>query len=182
MNRGNALILQGWYQKPTDNWYPWLKKELHERGFKVFLPDLPTMHTDLPDMSQQLTYIDGLHSIADDTIVIGHSLGSLLAMRLAERFVYKKMFLIAGWDFNDLTEEHTLFWKHAINHKKIKKNISEIYCISSDNDPYMTVFTVQEMSKRLGGTCILVSDAGHFTGKDGITQIPAILPYISKEK
>lgn len=59
-----ALILQGWYQKPNSNWYPWLKKELEKRGYKVFLPDLPTMHTDLPDMKKQ--HVKYIYCISSD--------------------------------------------------------------------------------------------------------------------
>lgn len=173
-----ALILQGWYQKPQSNWYPWLKTELENRDYRVHLPDLPTMHTDLPDMKKQLQFIDTLIAMDENTIIVGHSIGCFLAMRLAEKYSYNKMFLIAGWDFNDLSVEHRLFWPNSINHEAIKQHVKEIYCISSDNDPYMTAFTVEEMSKRLGGKFILVPGAGHFTEKDGVTTIPAILPYL----
>lgn len=173
-----ALILQGWYQKPESNWYPWLKTELEKRGFTTFLPDLPTIHTDLPDMNKQIEHIEQLLTFDNETIVFGHSLGCLLAMRLAEKYLYKKMFLIAGWDFNDLSVEHRLFWKKPINHEAIKEHVREIYCVSSDNDPYMTAFTVEEMSKRLGGKFILVKGAGHFTDQFGIKKIVQILELI----
>ena len=88
------------------------------------------------------------------------------------------MFLVAGWDFNDLSAEHRLFWESPINHSKIKQHVKTIYCISSDNDPYTTAFTAEEMSKRLDGTFILVPGAGHFTEKDGVTTIPSVLPYL----
>ncbi len=173
-----ALVLQGWYQKPNSNWYPWLKKELEKKKYTVHTPDLPTMHTDIPDMQKQLAYIRKHVSVDANTIIFGHSLGCLLAMRIAQQTSYRKMFLIAGWDFNDLSYEHRLFWQTRINHTAIKKNVKEIYCISSDNDPYITAFTAEEMSKRLGGKFILVTGAGHFTEKDGVTTIPKIIPYL----
>lgn len=173
-----ALILQGWYQKPKSNWYPWLKKELENRGYSVSLPDLPSMHSDTPDMKKQLQYIDALVTLDRDSIVFGHSLGALLGMRLAEKYSFNKFILVAGWDFNDLTQEHKLFWKTNIDHKKIKKNVREIYCISSDNDPYVTAFMAEEMSKRLGAQFILINGAGHFTDKDGITKIPQLLSFL----
>lgn len=58
-----------------------------------------------------------------------------------------------------------------------KALIKEIYCILSDNDPYITAFTAKEMSKRLGGKFILVKGAGHFTEKYGVTTIPKMIPY-----
>jgi len=173
-----ALIIQGWYQKPDQHWYPWLKYQLEKKGYEVYVPDLPTMRTDLPNMKKQLDFIEKNIGIDKDTLVFGHSLGTLLTMRLAEKHKYKKMFLIAGWDFNDLTAEHRLFWKTIINHSRIKKNVKEIYCITSDNDPYFTAVTGEDMSKRLGGKFILKKGKGHFTEKYGVTKLPQILKYI----
>lgn len=170
-----AIILQGWYQKTDSNFYPWLRKELENKGYTVFLPDLPTIYTDLPDMAKQLAYIEENININNETVIIGHSIGCLLAMRLAEKLSFGKMILIAGWDFDDLTKEHQLFWPNKINHTKIKENVKEIYCISSDNDPYMTAFTVEAMAKRLDAKFILVHGAGHFTNDFGITEIPQML-------
>lgn len=173
-----VIILQGWYLKPDTQWYPWLTSQLEKRGYKVFVPDLPTIHTALPDMQQQLEYIEKTVRINSDTIVVGHSIGCLLAMRLAEKYKYDKMLLVAGWDYDDLTTEHKLFWPTPIDHKTIKKNVKEIYCISSDNDPYTTAFTVEAMNKRLGGKFVLIKGAGHFTEKFGITKIPQLLPLL----
>lgn len=174
----HALILQGWYQKPESNWYPWLKTELEKRGYTTFLLDLPTIHTDLPDMKKQIEFVEQLLSLNNRTIVFGHSLGCLLAMRLAEKHEFAKMFLIAGWDFDDLTPEHQSFWPNKINHEAIQKNVKEIYCVSSDNDPYVTAIIAEEMSKRLRGKFILIKGAGHFTNEFGITKIPQILDFI----
>lgn len=178
MNKQRALILHAWYEKPENNWYPWLKTELDKRGYTVFIPDLPTMQTDLPDMQQQLSNIEQTITIDSETIVVGHSIGCLLALRLAEKHTFGKMFLVAGWDFNDLYPQHRLFWPNPIDHEVIKKHVKKIYCFSSDNDPYMTAFAVEEMSKRLGGKFILVPGAGHFTDKFGVTTMPAMLPYL----
>ena len=173
-----ALILQGWYQKPEDNWYPWLRTELEKKGYDVYLPDLPTMHIDTPSLVKQLRYIEKNFDIDKNTLVFGHSLGVLLALRLAEIYKFKKMFLVAGWDFDDLTYEHRLFWKNKLDHSRIKANVKEIYCIGSDNDPYFTSFTVEQMSKRLGGEFVMIKGKGHFTRKDGVTKLPEIMKFI----
>lgn len=173
-----ALILHAWYENPGTQWYLWLKKELEQRRYEVFVPNLPTLQTDLPDMEQALQYINKELTIDKHTIIIGHSIGCLLALRLAEKYSYKKMFLVAGWDYDDLTEQHRLFWKKKIDHTKIKHHVKEIYCISSDNDPYTTAFTVEEMSKRLDGKFIFIKGAGHFTDKFSVTKIPEVLQYL----
>jgi len=173
-----ALILQGWYQKPDSNWYPWLSKELEKKGYEVYLPDLPTIHTDKPSLKKQLAYLDKLLKIDTNTTIIGHSLGCLLAMRIAETRKVGKIIMVAGWDFDDLTKEHSLFWKTKINHAKVKKNAKEIICVTSDNDPYFTAFSVEEMSKRLDAKCVLIKGKGHFSDKYGVKKIPQLLKYI----
>lgn len=42
----------------------------------------------------------------------------------------------------------------------------------------MTAFQSKEMSKRLNAKFILVPNAGHFTEKEGFTEIPDILNII----
>jgi len=111
-----ALILHVWYSKPESNWYSWLKEKLEEKGYEVYLPEIPTMKDDYPDMSKQLTFIENLLKINKETAIIGHSLSCLLAMRLAEKYSYQKMILVAEWDFEDLTKNHKSFWTNKINH------------------------------------------------------------------
>jgi predicted alpha/beta hydrolase family esterase len=175
----SALILQGWYQKPESNWYPWLKTELEKIGYEVFLPDLPTIHTEEPNLKEMMSYIDDEFVFDNQTVVIGHSLGCLLGMRLAEKHMFDMLILVAGWDFNDLTPQHQLFWKEPIDHETITTHVSEIHCISSDNDPYFTKITVEEMAGRLGGMFHLIPGAGHFTEEYGINQIPELLSLLN---
>jgi uncharacterized protein len=170
-----ALILHAWYSKPENNWYTWLKGALEKKGYEVTLPELPTMDSDLPDMKKQLEYIQSVCAVGEDTTVIGHSLGCLLAMRLGELRRYKKMFLVAGWDFDDLTREHALFWPNKIDHGKIVENVHTIFCFSSDNDPYVTAYQAEEMSKRFHGKYILLKGKGHFTEKENVIELPELL-------
>jgi hypothetical protein len=179
METKKALILHCWYGDPQSNWYPWLKIELEKIGYQVFVPDLPTMKTDLPDMNLQLKTINNTVEIDENTLIIGHSLGSVLALRLGEKLKIGKMILFSGWDFDDLTSEHQKFWPNKINHQLIKDNVYDITCITSNNDPYFSAFQTEEMSKRLNAKFILIKNAGHFTkDKFGITQIPQLLELI----
>ncbi len=173
-----ALILHAWLNDSNAHWYTWLKTELESRGYTVYLPEIPTMNTNDPNLQEQMEFIEKNIPLDKNMIVFGHSLGCLLGMRLAEKHVFQKLFFIAGWDFNELTPEHQSFWETKINHTLIKQNVKKIYCISSDNDPYITAITAEDMCKRLQGTFILVKGAGHFTEKFGITKIPSLLTNI----
>jgi len=173
-----ALILHAWHNTPDNHWYPWLKMELENKGYTVHLPVIPTMDTDKPDFPTQRAFIEKNIPLSRDFVILGHSLGTLLAMRLAEKHQFSAMFLISGWDFDDLTAEHQSFWPNKLDHDTIKKNVNNIYVLSTNNDPYMTDFSMKEMAKRFEAEYVFVKDAGHFTKDSGRTKIPELLQYI----
>jgi predicted alpha/beta hydrolase family esterase len=171
----NVLFLQSWYSKIDDNWYGWLKAEVEKKGYKAVFRDISELRNDTPDLEKILNLIKELNVPDRETTVVAHSLGCLVAMRLAEIFSFKKMILVSGWDYDDLTKEHELFWKTKIDHKKIKNNVKEIIVVHSDNDPYFTAFNAEEMSKRLGGQFILIPGGGHFASKEKCVTLPQLL-------
>lgn len=171
-----VLILYCWLGNKNDNWYPWLQSKLEKKGYDVEIPILPTMNTNLPDMNKMIKMLVDKKCFDKNTIIVGHSLGSLLAMRLAEKYKLKKLMLVSGWDFDDLLVEHRLFWKNKIDHKTIKKNVKNIICITSDNDPYFTPYHTGEMSKRLNSDFIVMKGLGHFTKETyNVTKIEKLL-------
>lgn len=174
----NALIIHAWYDNQNSHWYPWLKNELQNKGYHVDVPDIPELRKDVPDMKRVLTLIENNIVVNSNATIVGHSIGSLIAMRLGEKHAYHKMILVAGWDFNDLTEGHRKFWETPIDHEAIRKNVANIYVVHSDNDPYITAIQAKDMSKRLNGKFILVEGAGHFTAKEGVSKIPKLLEIV----
>lgn len=173
-----ALILHVWYSNPNTNWYQWLQTKLEEKGYEVWLPELPTMSTSFPDMETMLKFVLEKNFIDESTLVVGHSLGAVLALRLAERVRFGKGILLAVWDYNDLTPEHQSFWKNMMDHKKIMDNVKEWVLLISDNDPYVTKAIAQEVAGRVKGLAVDVGSRGHFGEKDGINEVPEIIPYI----
>ncbi|MFH1244526.1 MAG: alpha/beta fold hydrolase [bacterium] len=173
-----ALILHAWFSRPADNWYPWLKNELEKKGYEVWVPKLPTMDTNAPDMETMLKLVMEKGFVDEDTIVIGHSLGSVLALRLAERIKFAKGILLAAWDYNDLTPEHQSFWKTMMDHGKIKESVKDWVFLISDNDPYVTKFIAHEVAGRVNGKAVDVGARGHFGEDDKVTEVPEILEFV----
>lgn len=173
-----VVILHAWYGTPNNDWYPWLKTELTKKGYEVWVPKLPTMPTKNPDMATMLKFLLEKNFIDKDTVVIGHSLGSVLCLRLAERISFKKGILLAGWDYNDLTPEHHTFWQTMMNHELLKRNVSQWIAIISDNDPYVTKIIAHEMAGRLGASIVDAGMKGHFLAKDAVTVVPEILDFV----
>lgn len=130
-------------------------------------------------MEAMLKFILDKNFVDDETVVIGHSLGSVLTLRLAERVGFAKGILLAAWDYNDLTPEHQSFWQTMMNHGVIKKNVGEWVAIISDNDPYVTKIIAHEVAARLEAKTVDVGPKGHFLAKDdGVNEVPEILELV----
>jgi uncharacterized protein len=174
-----ALILHAWYSKPETDWYPWLKTELESKGYEVMVPEIPTFETKAPEMETAIEAVLGLNFLDQDTVIIGHSLGTLLTMRLAERYKFAHAILMAAWDYNDLTPEHQSFWKTMLDHTKCKTNVSKWSVLISDNDPYVTKIIAGEVADRFGASKTYCGAKGHFSQEmDGITEVSEILEVI----
>src|SRR5581483_4558295 len=79
----NYLILHGFTGRSDKNFIPWLKKSLEEKGFEVQAPQLPD--TDHPTEAGQVGYVIENCKINKQTIIIGHSLGGLVAMKALQK-------------------------------------------------------------------------------------------------
>lgn len=170
------LLLHAWCATSKDHWYPWLSRELINQRFDVYIPQLKDK--DSPTLKDWTKSVFKNVELDKNTIVIGHSLGSVLGLRLAERYEIKKLVLVSGWDFWDLTPEHETFFKTRIDHSKIKENVKERLIIHSDTDPYITSWQAKGFAKRLCAKFILIEGKGHFTKEDGVEKLPEVLSVV----
>lgn len=178
----NALILHGTNADSSQNWFPWLKKELQNLGYKVWVPDLP--HAEKPNIDRYNKFILSNKEWEFDSgsIIIGHSSGAVeilgLLGELPDDIVVNKCFLIGSF-INDLGWESLkeLFIK-SLDFDKIEKHSKEFIFIHSDNDPYCPLDHAEFLAKKLSGKLIIVKGAGHFSGSK--VQIPQILEELNK--
>ncbi len=80
-----VILLHGFNASPRQNFHPWLAGELRQRGFEVLTPELPLKSGEeirLPDVIEDLRrQVGRLHA---EDIVLGHSLGGLMALQYLE--------------------------------------------------------------------------------------------------
>ncbi len=173
----NALILHGTNSNSSINWFPWLKKELEEKGYKVWVPDLP--HAEKPNIQRYNNFLFANRDWVFDSesIIIGHSSGAVEILGLLQSFpdgtVVNKSILVGsfkddlGWD--SLKE---LFIK-PFDFEKIKKHSEQFIFIHSDNDPYCPLEHAEYLSQKVNGKLIVKKRQGHFSGEK--VTIPEIL-------
>ena len=103
MTHGRAelrvIVLHGAHGAPDTNWFPWLHGTLDAEGIEVLRPRFPTPEGQSLEAWLD-TYDRAVEPLAPSpTILVGHSLGAALALRVVERAVapFDGLFLAAGF-------------------------------------------------------------------------------------
>jgi predicted alpha/beta hydrolase family esterase len=178
-----AVILHGTSDSPSDNWQPWIKKELESAGYEVFAPELPD--NDTPNRE---TYDNFLRSSGwdfKDNLLIGHSSGATTVLNLlsSDWFPHVKTAVLIGTfldesllhdvDWYDEDMFKNLFPTTVFDAEKIKQKADHFYFIHGENDPLCDPEAARKLCEKLGGTFVLVPGAGHFSSPT--TELPEII-------
>ena len=176
-----AFIFHGTAGYPEENWFPWLKAELEERGCRTIVPQFPTPDNQTLDNWLEVAGKHG-EGMAGTPILIGHSLGGAFLLRLLERGVKAKAaFLVAtpigiGNVKNRKTDGD--FTDRPFDWKKIRENCPAFFVIQSDNDPYVPIENGKALAKNLGVEMIFLPGCGHFNKAAGFAKFEFLLQKI----
>ena len=162
----NALILHGTNNSSQGNWFPWLKKQLEQRDWKVWVPDLPG--ADKPNIKRYNKFIleSSEWKFNNDSVIIGHSSGSVailgLLQALSDEIVVDKCILVGSFK-NDLGWEFLKgLFEESFDFNKIKKHAKQFIFIHSDNDPHCPLEHAKYLSNKLDGKLLVKKGQGHF--------------------
>lgn len=178
----NAIIIHGTEGYPEENWFPWLKNELEKQGYKVSVPQFPSPPI-LPAKISEWFEVLKSYEMNADTLLIGHSLGGLFALRILEQlphsinaacFVGTPVGI--GWIKN--YERDSAFCGFDLDWKKIRGKAKRFVVFHSDNDPYVGLENGEKLAKELNAKLNFVPNAGHFNTKAGYTKFPELLSEI----
>jgi predicted alpha/beta hydrolase family esterase len=162
----NAYIFHGTEGYPEENWFPWLKDELNKIGIPTEVPQFS--NSKFPDRDTWLKEASEL-KIGSDTILIGHSLGAVLILKMLERDTkIKAIYLVAPF-LNDLgwqSTEDSHFFDQSFDWQKIKNNCLHIEVLGSINDPYVPTEQVREIGEHLGVKVEILDVYKHFNMKE----------------
>ncbi len=178
-----AFLIHGWGGYPEEGWIPWLKKELETRGFTVYVPAMPD--TNHPRMGGWVEHLAKLVGKADEgCYFIGHSLGCITILRYLETLKERVggAVFIAGFasGLGSGYEEIDNFFANQIDWKKIKGNCKKFVVIHSDDDNTVAVKYAYDLREELDAELILQHGMNHYSGDDGMTELPAALESVLK--
>ena len=174
-----VFVVHGWGGDPHGGWKPWLKKELEKKGFEVTMPQMP--NTENPKMNEWVGTLAKLVGKPDgNTILVGHSLGTVCVLRYLEGLEGKEkiggVVLVAGLSRNlGIPELQNFFPSLSYDWAGIKKHCKKFITINSDNDYYIPLAHGEEFKKELGAEMIVMHNHGHFSSADGFTELPVLL-------
>lgn len=164
MSQPDSAIFHGRNCSPDLFWYGNIAKNLEDKGHIVWLPQMP--NTEKADLKDWLPFVLGSKfEFSSETILIGHSAGATLILSILENIDIKiaKAFLVAG--SIDLLNEGKPrpILQEKYHWEKIRNNVSKIYVINSDNDPYGANDKAgKKIADLSGGELIIAKGQGHF--------------------
>ncbi len=179
----NAIILHGQSATPDQLWYPWIKKRLEEKGWSVWVPQLP--QADLPDLKRQLPFVLKNGFFTDETVIVGHSSGGTLILSILNKIniKIKRAILVAGF-MTPLKEDNKYIIEKKYDVKKIGTNVEDLIFINSDNDPWgCDDKQGRIMFDKFGGTLIIRHGEGHMGSnamKQPYKEFPLLLKLIDE--
>lgn len=194
-----VFIIHGLGGKPTDNWYPWLKDELQNKGMVVDVPQMPD--ADMPNINQWVSFIKDLLVWPNtDMYIVAHGLGSQAVLRYLEGLRISDriggLLLVGGFvKLNDGSLDKAIS-EHVINIQqkeilqkwldtpiqlsKASKHAEKITSIFSENDPYVSPENAEKFRSELGSKIVMVPGAGHFAKSGAQVAFDAVLDELLK--
>jgi uncharacterized protein len=180
-----VFIIHGWDGNPKEGWFPWLKKELEKRDFKVLVPAMPD--TAEPKIETWIPFLSQLVGIPDtNTFFVGHSIGCQTIIRYLETLpesvkIGGAVFVAGFYNLRGLeTEEEKRIagpWVNTpLNDDKIRKTVNKAVAIFSDNDPFVLPENQTSWKERVGAKIIIEHNKGHFNEEDpAVWELPSAL-------
>jgi len=165
----NFIILHGFTGSPDINFIPALKKKLETQGYKVQAPELP--NTDKPKENEQVKYVLKNCKIDENTILIGHSLGGLVAMKVLQQHgkPISGLVLVASVvEPRFRTNEHEYYWdtfSWDFDYELLKK-LSPIRTVISDIQETRRAVYLEYLANKLNANLVIgKAEEEHFCAK-----------------
>lgn len=162
------VILHGFQSAPDRPRWLWAKQKLEEMGHEVILPALPD--SSAPTEEGWVSTALAAAEYDENTVLVGHSLGSVAALKVLEkldrpiaRLVTVGGFVSKNFKDNPRPFEKTFNWK--FDGEKIRSNVKSITILHDPLDFAVSDAQAQELSELLK-TPITIGTANksHFTG------------------
>ena len=178
-------LVHCWDRTSSDGWYPWLAERISDKNVDLIRFDMP--NTACPKIDE---WVETLNSkvdlLNDETYFIGHSIGCQTILRNLETKEITKIggiLFVAPWldllpeaiEDEDSYNTAQPWIKTPIDFEKIKQFTSNINCIFSNDDYFVSIEQEKEFRNKLNAKTIIVNNKGHISQDDNVYELQEIL-------
>jgi len=180
-----VITIHGWEGYPEGGWRPWLRQKLLKKGIEVVNPAMPnTKHPKMNKWVKHLKSVIGTPS--DNTVLVGHSLGVITILRYLETLKAGERIggaiFVAGFssdlNYEGYKGELSSFFKTLVSWNKVKKHCNNFIILHSKDDPWVPLKHALLMEEKLRVKAIIQDGMKHYSGDDGITELPILIELI----
>ena len=129
------------------------------------------------------TATTAIGDVDEDTILVGHSLGCVTLLhalnRRADPWRLAGLVLVAGF-VDPLPNLPALdpFTSEPLDLDRIRRRTAVRHVLRSDDDDVVAAPLTERMALLLDAPVTVVAGAGHFVDRQGIRDVPALLPIL----
>jgi predicted alpha/beta hydrolase family esterase len=174
------VVAHGYLASPEKHWFPWLVGQ-YDPGV-VRVPALPDPTNPRPGPWLEALQ-DAVGTVDDDTILIGHSLGSITTLRLLaglpQPWSLRGLLLVAGFA-QPLPNLRKLdaFTAEPLDFRPIVDGARRRHVFGSDDDTTVAPPITADLARRLEAPLTILPGGGHFVERQGCRSIPELLPVL----
>ncbi|PIN74898.1 signal recognition particle-docking protein FtsY [Candidatus Woesearchaeota archaeon CG10_big_fil_rev_8_21_14_0_10_36_11] len=191
VKKETVLIFHGWEDNAESGFIPSLKSFLNKKNYTALSFNQP--NTKSPKFDEWFSFIDTKISALDkdNLSLVGHSMGGLLALKLAEKYQLQKLFLIAPVGskpsekyFQSISKEldkqdlqiYKEYQDKSLDIQRIKSNVKEIAFVFGLKDTWITeeIRTFYINSFKDVAEIHIFDSYAHMSPNEGTKELPIV--------
>jgi predicted alpha/beta hydrolase family esterase len=185
----NVIVIHGSFGKPFENWFPWLENKLSETDkVECIIPTFPTPEKqEFVCWEELLNYYHKIGKIDKNSIIIGHSCGSVFAAKYLTKHNIKVKALITVAGYNNFLGGDALMDSLNNSFYDEDKALSSIVNFApirisfiSDNDPFIPSEVLNHFVEVIQSEKLLIPNGGHFNSNAGFSKFVELYEEVHK--
>jgi len=173
-----VLILHGWQGSPSPHWQTILEENLNKNeNYEVLFPELPSK--DNPLLEEWLEALDTYIKDFKPEIIICHSLANILWFHYINsgkmNYNLKKLMMVSPVSLRCNITELNSFFPYALP-SDLKSDLKIM--ASSDNDEFMHIDELYELSNKLSIGLKILEGAGHLNVASGYGELSCAYDWV----
>ncbi len=173
-----VILIHGFNASPDMNFHPWLRDELHQAGFEVLAPELPFKGE--PDLFEWIKAMEEqIGRLEADDIILGHSLGGVLALRYleaAEAMGTPRAVILVAAPWRTRKAEMKSFFTHELDADVLMWKARDFIVVHSKDDELVPFDHAEKYRDILKGKLLTRENEDHYMGE----KYPILLQLIKK--